>query len=281
MILEGGSTREHVRRLTDEVVDWYLDNYCEENLEPERWNLEGLGLALKETFGLEVPPAELASLGRAEMTERFKARAHASYDEKERQVGAELMRLHERLIMLQIVDTQWKDHLYALDHLKEGIGLRGYGQRDPLVEYKKESFGMFQALMDRIDEEMLRWVYLYQPVLADERPRSDEPQEPELLAVGGGSRPRPARGAEASLARGEAPAAARPPAFGAQRPMPRNLTFNDPSEAPSAFRRAEPEAAHGGSDAAVQTVRREGPKVGRNDPCPCGSGKKYKKCHGA
>ena len=74
------------------------------------------------------------------------------------------MRFHQRMIMLQIVDTQWKDHLYALDHLKEGIGLRGYGQRDPLVEYKKESFEMFQALMDRIDEEILRWIFLYQPV---------------------------------------------------------------------------------------------------------------------
>ncbi len=81
-------------------------------------------------------------------------------------VGPELMLFHQRMIMLQIVDTQWKDHLYALDHLKEGIGLRGYGQRDPLVEYKKESFDMFQALMDRIDEEILRWIFLYQAMPA-------------------------------------------------------------------------------------------------------------------
>ena len=111
-------------------------------------------------------------MGRAEMAERLGERLEARYLEKEAAVGAELMLFHQRMIMLQIVDTQWKDHLYALDHLKEGIGLRGYGQRDPLVEYKKESFSMFQALMDRIDEEILRWIYLYQPVLraAEGRP---------------------------------------------------------------------------------------------------------------
>ena len=89
------------------------------------------------------------------------------------------------MIMLQIVDTQWKDHLYSLDHLKEGIGLRGYGQRDPLVEYKKESFAMYQALMDRIDEEILRWTFLYQPVLVPERSRRQPtPEEQDLLARG-------------------------------------------------------------------------------------------------
>jgi len=263
MILEGASTHEHVERLTNEIIEWYLENYCEARLDPEQWNLDGLRLALKETFALELPLAELERMGRDELHEQLRRRVRALYDEKERQVGPELMRLHERLIMLQIVDAQWKDHLYSLDHLKEGIGLRGYGQRDPLVEYKKESYAMFQALMDRIDEEMLRWIYLYQPVLMSEpAPRP----EPELAAVA--SAPRAA-------------AAPRRDAFGPARATPRNLSFNDPSEAPSAFRRAEPEAAKGGADAAVQTVRREGPKVGRNDPCPCGSGRKYKKCHGS
>jgi preprotein translocase subunit SecA len=268
MILEGASTHGHVERLTGEIIEWYLDNYCDAKLDPEQWNLDGLRLALKETFALELPLGELERMGRDELDEQLRARARALYQEKERQVGPELMRLHERLIMLQIVDAQWKDHLYSLDHLKEGIGLRGYGQRDPLVEYKKESYAMFQALMDRIDEECLRWIYLYQPVLMSEPP---PPQaEPELAAVSSAAR-QAARQA----------AAPRRDGFGPARATPRNLSFNDPSEAPSAFRRAEPEAAKGGADAAVQTVRREGPKVGRNDPCPCGSGKKYKKCHGS
>jgi preprotein translocase subunit SecA len=156
------------------------------------------------------------------------------------------------MIMLQIVDAQWKDHLYAVDHLKEGIGLRGYGQRDPLVEYKKESYTMFQDLNDRIDEEILKWVFLYQPVRTPEDAAGDAPP---------------------------AAAPAPPPSF-TPRSFARNLTLNDPSKGASAFARAEPREAQGGSDQ-VPTIKREGKKVGRNDPCPCGSGKKYKKCHGA
>jgi preprotein translocase subunit SecA len=152
------------------------------------------------------------------------------------------------------VDTQWKDHLYSLDHLKEGIGLRGYGQRDPLVEYKKESFALFQAMKDRIDEESVRYLWRIQPVIQDERSST---------------------------------AAVRQPA--ARRAAP--LTLNAPGGAASPFggpgargRSAPaegPRPARTGGDDVVKTVRRDEPKVGRNDPCPCGSGKKYKKCHGA
>jgi preprotein translocase subunit SecA len=259
------------------VLEWYLDSYCGEKRDPDDWNLEGLRVALKETYGLDVPLAELKALGRDQALEELGRRCATRYEDKERVVGAELMLLHQRLIMLQIVDTQWKDHLYSLDHLKEGIGLRGYGQRDPLVEYKKESFQMFQALMDRIDEEILRWVYLYQPVAS-----------PLAAEDGGGAGVRQPRSAPP---RGGPPlAAAAPPgvravrepelALAGARTSPRNLSFNDPSEAPSAFARAERPEARGGGDE-VQTVRREGKKVGRNDPCPCGSGRKYKKCHGA
>jgi preprotein translocase subunit SecA len=197
----------------------------------------------------------------ARLTERIVRR----YEERERLIGAERMLFHQRMIMLQIVDTQWKDHLYSLDHLKEGIGLRGYGQRDPLVEYKKESYQMFQALMDRIDEEILRWSFLYQPVEAPPR-GAEEGEEPP---------PEP-------RARPAVPARAREPelAMAGVKTVPRNLSFNNPSATPTAFaRKAQPREASGGTDE-VQTIRREGPKVGRNDPCPCGSGKKYKKCHG-
>jgi preprotein translocase subunit SecA len=272
MILEGKNTREHVLNLCGEVVEWYLDNYCSEKEDPGEWNLEGLQGALKETFGVEASLAELQKLGRAEMAERIAERIKVRYEEKERAVGPELMLFHQRMIMLQIVDTQWKDHLYSLDHLKEGIGLRAHGQRDPLVEYKKESFLMFQALTDRIDEEILRWIFLYQPVPAPPPDEDDSSaplpeRRPHLPRDGGGP---VAAGAElgGSL-----------PGFGAARSLPRNLSFNDPSEASSSFAKAERPEAHGGGDS-VQTVRREGKKVGRNDPCPCGSGKKYKKCHG-
>jgi len=172
MILEGKNTRDYILNLADEVLDWYLESYASGE-DPDKWNHDGLRLALKETYGLDVPLDELRGLGRVEMEETFDSRIKALYEEKERQVGPELMLFHERMIMLQIVDTQWKDHLYALDHLKEGIGLRGYGQRDPLVEYKKESFEMFQALMDRIDEEILRWVFLYQAVAQPPQAEAD------------------------------------------------------------------------------------------------------------
>ena len=256
MVLEGKDTREHLMRLVDEVVEWYVESYCSEKASPSNWNIEGLQGALKETFGLEMPLPELRGLGRGEMEPRLVERIRGRYEERERLIGTERMLFHQRMIMLQIVDTQWKDHLYSLDHLKEGIGLRGYGQRDPLVEYKKESFQMFQALMDRIDEEILRWSFLYQPVAAPEA-------GPERAAP-------------------EAPARVREPelAMAGVKTVPRNLSFNDPSATPTAFARAaQPREASGGTDE-VQTIRREGPKVGRNDPCPCGSGKKYKKCHG-
>jgi preprotein translocase subunit SecA len=282
-ILEGKETRDYVLGLAQEVVDWYLDNYCEEKQDPTQWNVEGLQLAMKETFGLELPFKALAEMGRKELSETLGARVKARYEERERQIGPELLQIHQRLLMLQIVDTQWKDHLYAIDHLKEGIGLRGYGQRDPLVEYKKESFKLYQALMDRIDEEVLRWIFLYQPVQLPPPGEEEPPPHAEAPAAAGPTRPRrisppPSQpGARSSAGAGAAAAGA---VWGVARGGPRNLTFNDPSEAPSPFRRAERPEAQGG-DGVVTTVRREGKKVGRNDPCPCGSGRKYKKCHGA
>jgi preprotein translocase subunit SecA len=236
-----------------------------------------------------VPVEKLQKMGRAEMAEAFAEQIRAKYDEKERQVGPEMMLFHQRMIMLQIVDTQWKDHLYALDHLKEGIGLRGYGQRDPLVEYKKESFNMFQALMDRIDEEILRWVFLYQPVPAAEQPEGPVDTESGDLPGFEGTPPWRDGRTRPAPASGPPRIKTREPelAMAGARATPRSLTFNDPSEAlsgsgaPGRFAEAEPKEAHGGGDGDVQTVRREGRKVGRNDPCPCGSGKKYKKCHGA
>ncbi|HET6898666.1 MAG TPA: SEC-C metal-binding domain-containing protein, partial [Vicinamibacteria bacterium] len=276
MILEGKNTRDYILNLAKEVLEWYLESYTSGD-DPDKWNFESLQGALKETYGLDIPADELKGMGSTEMQDTFYQRIIAKYEEKERQVGPELMLFHERMIMLQIVDSQWKDHLYALDHLKEGIGLRGYGQRDPLVEYKKESFAMFQALMDRIDEEILRWVFLYQAVAPPEEPPGGAQVEP----AGGARAAEPRRAPQPEPAR-----RVREPelALAGARPLPKNLSFNNPGEllsgSRSALGAAEPEEAHGGNDANVETVRREGKKVGRNELCPCGSGKKYKKCHG-
>ena len=266
MVLEGKDTREHVLRLIDEVLEWYLDNYVSERDTMEAWSYESLQGALKETFGIEPSLSDLQAIGRGEMLERLSRLARQRYEEREALIGRERALFHQRMIMLQIVDTQWKDHLYSLDHLKEGIGLRGYGQRDPLVEYKKESYQMFQALMDRIDEEILRWTFLYQPVAAAEgrSEAREESRSPRRIDSGPAVRSR-----EPALA-----------AAGARSSL-RNLSFNDPAATPSAFARAAPPKEAEGGGGPVQTVRREGKKVGRNDPCPCGSGRKYKKCHGA
>ena len=134
------------------------------------------------------------------------------------------MRFHERMLMLQIVDSHWKDHLLGMDHLKEGIGLRGYGQRDPLVEYKKESFELFEDLMNRIEEDTLRFLFLLQPV--EEQKQAEEIERKRKRA---------------------------------------EFLMSQQSSS---------------GDGAPQQAKRDTSKVGRNDPCPCGSGKKFKKCHG-
>jgi preprotein translocase subunit SecA len=169
------------------------------------------------------------------------------------------MRRVERDIMLQIVDAQWKDHLYSLDHLKEGIGLRGYGQRDPLVEYKKESFALFQDMKARIEEEIVRYLFHLRPVLTEEGGPAGAPA------------PRPAARRPAPSMTMNHPGAEPAPAFAG---------VGRSSAAAAASARQGPVPARTGGDDVIKTVKHEGPKVGRNDPCPCGSGKKYKKCHG-
>jgi preprotein translocase subunit SecA len=248
-ILEGKDQREYVLELADGILDVLLDQHLGADVAPEEWDLDGFRSSLARQFGLD--PASLSGIdwddvNRDELRDEITKRLLDKYQKKEAVIGPDLMRTHERIIMLQVVDTQWKDHLYAMDHLKEGIGLRGYGQRDPLIEYKKESFDMFGAMWDRIEEEIVRVLFLLQPV-----------REPVFES-------RPA-------------------------PRPLRLSFNDPSATPSALATEDRPAprvgprreSEGGVDAQVKTVRRAADKVGRNDPCPCGSGKKYKKCCGA
>ena len=177
------------------------------------------------------------------------------------------MRHHERMIMLSVIDQQWKDHLLSMDHLKEGIGLRGYGQHDPLVEYKKESFDMFEAMMQRFQEDTVRYLYLMQIL---ERPPEPAAGGPPPSAPGGPGGGVPSQHDGDGNGR-----------------RPSRMVSTSADELEEAFmrrKRRELEQARmaGAGDAQpVQQVVRGQEKVGRNDPCPCGSGKKYKKCHGA
>ncbi len=206
-------------------------------------------------------------LNRQELGDAVFEKLKERYDAKEKLIGPEAMRHHERMIMLSVIDQQWKDHLLSMDHLKEGIGLRGYGQHDPLVEYKRESFDMFEAMMQRFQEDTVRYLYLMQIL---ERPPD----------AGGHTADRPSRARAGAGSSG----AARP---GWQRTASSTSGFDSADELEEAFmrrKRRELEQARmaGAGDAQqVQQVVRGQEKVGRNDPRPCGSGKKYKKCHGA
>jgi preprotein translocase subunit SecA len=209
--------------------------YLNPDVSPDDWDIENYKIQIKTIydFDADAEGIDIPNLTSAEITDAIWEKLKVKYAGKEQQIGPEAMRTYERIIMLNIIDAQWKDHLLSLDHLKQGIGLVGYGQKDPLVEYKKQSFDMFQEMLDRIDTSTIRSLFNLQVV-------AEEP--PEALR---------------------------------QRRLPRRstqMTFTGPNQGATA---AGEEAGK------VKTVVRDQPKVGRNQPCPCGSGKKYKKCHGA
>ncbi|HEV3513754.1 MAG TPA: preprotein translocase subunit SecA [Candidatus Sulfotelmatobacter sp.] len=241
-----------------------LEQFCPIKAHADDWNIKGLKDAIFTRFGVDflAEGVKPDALNRAELGDAIFAKLKERYDAKEKLIGPEAMRHHERMIMLSVIDQQWKDHLLSMDHLKEGIGLRGYGQHDPLVEYKKESFDMFEAMMQRFQEDTVRYLYLMQIL---ERPAQPPPEiTAQLLPQGqdgggDGNGKRPARMV--------------------------STTADELEEAFMRRKRRELEQARmaggGGPAQQVQQVVRGQEKVGRNDPCPCGSGKKFKKCHGA
>jgi preprotein translocase subunit SecA len=213
--------------IADDIMLGFVSEYADENKHPDEWDLDALQMSIMRQFGFDfraegIDPGKMSA---QELGEALVAKAHEKYDAKEAVVGAAPMRYHERMLMLQIVDSMWKDHLLGMDHLKEGIGLRGYGQRDPLVEYKKESYVLFEDLMNHIEEETLRYLFLLQPV--------EEKKQAEQI----------------------------------EKKRKHNEFILSQQN-------------NNGGDGAPQPAKRDSSKVGRNDPCPCGSGKKFKKCHG-
>jgi preprotein translocase subunit SecA len=263
-------TREYLLALAEELLEDQVERYAGKEMDIEEWDLTALVREVARVFGVEpeqLEGLELESKSTDEIADTVWTVVKGTYESKEQLLGGELLRRVERDIMLQIVDTQWKDHLYSLDHLKEGIGLRGYGQRDPLVEYKKESFSLFQDMKARIEEEMVRYLFWLRPVLNEDS--GDAPAPPPVPV--GPRRPAPSRMMTNN------PGAETVPAFAAARtPAAASATAEPFPSGPGG-----PQPARTGGDDVVKTVRREEPKVGRNDPCPCGSGRKYKKCHGA
>jgi len=230
-ILDGREGKEYILNAADEIVDYLVEtHYPEDQREPP--NEAELNVELYDYFGVDLKAAgvDLETTPRPAVKEMIVDTVNHRYEEKEAAIGPEMMRLHEKYILLQVIDQQWKDHLLNIDHLKEGIGLRGYGQRDPLVEYKKESFDLFTEMMERIQDRVVKYLWKTEVVMQ----REGEEQEVQRVQR------------------------ALPPPKPKQQPM--YFSSGDSSQ--------------------PQTVKRKEAKVGRNDPCPCGSGKKYKKCHG-
>jgi preprotein translocase subunit SecA len=230
-LLAGKEQREYVLTKARELLDFLAQDHLAAEAPADR-DADGFRQQVKAFFGVD-PDAlgvHLRDGGPPHVVEALWPRLVARYEGKESKVGADLMRAYERHILLQIIDGAWKDHLLAMDHLKEGIGLRAYGQRDPLVEYKRESFDMFGQMRERIENDAVKFLFLLEPMTDEERQREEERRRREQAQI-----------------------------FA------------------SASRSASGVTAKGG----IETVKRSDAKVGRNDPCPCGSGKKYKKCHGA
>jgi preprotein translocase subunit SecA len=231
-LLEGREQKEYVVEKARDILEMLIEEHMGMFKDPGDWQIEPLAQQLRHFFGFDVDAAgvNIAEVGLEQIGDVLWERLLERYDAKEAKVGPEIMRQFERQILLQIIDTAWKDHLLAMDHLKEGIGLRAYGQKDPLVEYKRESFEMFGQMKERIENESIRFLFLVEPMTSEEREREAERRRAEQEQI-----------------------------FA------------------SASRSAAGVTARGG----VQQIQRKQAKVGRNDPCPCGSGKKYKKCHGA
>jgi preprotein translocase subunit SecA len=292
-LLEGLEQRELILEdYVGGILSGLLDEHASEGTRPDQWDFKALGEKLMDHFGFNFSASGIKpeALSRHELGEEIFAKLTQQYEAKEKILSAETMRYHERMVMLSVIDGLWKDHLLSMDHLKEGINLRGYAQQDPLVAYKKESFDLFEAMMLKFQEDTVRFLFRMQIIGPDGKPIGGEAQD-GAQGSGGAQPVLPQR------PRGPVPKA--PPVASAAQPLPADggaapreiaIPTRQPSTTIDAIekefqRKKQRELAvasrQGGGEAAQAAQRRTGEKVGRNDPCPCGSGKKYKKCHGA
>jgi preprotein translocase subunit SecA len=222
-VLKGENLKQDVLTMAADLAEEVLARYADKELHPSDWDLTALREALHHQFNLRVDFEDPDHLTVGGLTEMAMQKVIEAYEDKERRFGTPMLRQLEKIIMLQTIDGLWKDHLLNMDHLKEGIGLRGYGQKNPLQEYQKEGFEMFEEMIHRIQEDVVQKLFTIE--LARE-----------------------------SVA----------PQMEMQQPRPQRMVLSRGDEA--------------GQSAPVSQARRQGEKVGRNDPCPCGSGKKYKRC---
>jgi len=248
-ILESGNLKEHIFNMVDDVVESSLNLYAPENLHPEEWDYNNLLSWLKGKFLLRIDEDRVTPLSREELWDYLVGEIKSAYEQKEASVTPEKMHDIAKFVMLQSIDGKWKDHLLSIDHLREGIHLRGYGQRDPLVEYQREAYDMFMVMIDSIRDDSLEYIFRIQAVETQRQ-------------------------------------------TGVFRSVPHELVH----DSPGSIKDMKPpvQRMHAGPDDETRTrsdyhtsqtgpgqpYKRDETKVGRNDPCPCGSGKKYKKCCG-
>ena len=268
-LLEGMDQKERVLEMVRGTLGAYIDLRCPDGSHPDTYDVSGLRTDILSQFGHKIELNDLAGLRREAIEEVIYEQLVQKYQQKEDLLGSDLMRQSERWIMLKVIDDQWKDHLLSMDHLKEGIGLRGYGQKDPLVEYKKESYTLFQDMMDRIEDETVRFLYFLQ--IAQDQGAGSRPQLPFEVDENGYE-----EGGEDEELSPAATEQQRAMAQTSIQDFTRNIQKKKEKEL------AELQMVGGDSTSNGQNKQViKGDKVGRNDPCPCGSGKKYKKCHGA
>jgi preprotein translocase subunit SecA len=278
-LLEGADQTERMKEIISGIVASFIDVRCPEKTHTTEFDLTGLQSDVLSQFGVKIDLEALQGLLRNEIEDHINELLERRFKEKEDLIGPEHMQEAECMIMLNVIDTQWKDHLLSMDHLKEGIGLRGYGQKDPLIEYKKESFELFQDMMDRIEDETIRYLFFLQvaqgggpgpdgngggpldrpkpvmPFTEDEEDEEEEENDEEALVSANSEQRRAAQNAVEDFTR--------------------NIQRKKDKEI------AELQFVGGSGTATEKKQAVSEKKAGRNDPCPCGSGKKYKKCHGA
>jgi preprotein translocase subunit SecA len=245
-VLDGLSLKEHIIDMLEDVLDDKIAEYLDESILPENWNVKGFKEWLLSSYAMDASEIDYLNTTAAQIKNKIFAKLRNSYDLKETTIGQDKMRQLEKIIVLQTVDAKWKDHLFAMDDLKGGIGLRGYGQRDPLVAYKKEGFEMFAEMISSIKEEVTRKMLLV-------RPAGDETAKSIFLSL-----PQNFKHSELNQFAQKPQKAVDPANQGKKNPL---ANTHESASKP-------------------QTYKRTDKKVGRNDPCPCGSGKKYKKCCG-
>ncbi|QZY30030.1 preprotein translocase subunit SecA [Nocardioides coralli] len=280
-VLEGADLESQVRGFIDDVVAGYVATTTEEL--PIQWDLDGLWSALRQLYDVGVDQERwveeqggVESLSREKLVEDLQADAQAAYDRRVAEIGEEVMRELERQVVLSVLDRKWREHLYEMDYLREGIYLRAYSQRDPLVEYQREGYDMFAAMMNGIKEESVGFLFNLEVSVDEDDDEGDAADQEEQVEPM--QRPVPTADAADGAGDGSRQPAPHIHAKGLSAPrQPEKLTYAGPQEGIGEVGAEDTPAVR----STVTNADDPFAGVGRNDTCPCGSGKKFKKCHGA